>query len=389
MKNKKKSFFSSLFLNSKPTTKNLYKLFKPDITDFYLYFFKLSITFTIWIICSKRFGFYTLFSFWEIPLNACVIGFDTDSSDDPFYVLLGTPLKQVKFPHNGYYFYLKLCTFLTLGNIKYAFILSVIIINFFLVYLYRRLLIIYKIGKNHIQLTCFFCLIPTTSSLFHALPTFDSYLFCFICLSLILYKTNHQFLSLFCCFFVCLIRFEGILLPISLLISSIFIPDLKLIIYYFSITLFDYLILIRPYKCSQYLIPGQELNKNYFTTPFKMCLGYIAEIAELMRGNSYIVVNVIIDFSSALLIYDSFPLGIFSLSYFIFFNCISHQMPYRFIMPTASISLICGFESFISSKSFKPLSVIFLPIYLYLLFYLSTSLIMSNQSFQLIWQSLF
>ena len=388
MKNKKK-FSQTFFLKSKPTTKKLSKLFKPDITDFVLFIFKLSITLTIWIITSKRFGFSDLFSFWEIPINACVIGFDIHSNDDPFYVLLGTPLKQIQFPHKGYYIYLKICSVLAFGNVKNTLIISVIFVNFFLVFLFRRLLIVYKIGKNDVQLTCFFCMFPTTAGLFHAIPTFDSFLFCIICLSLILYKCNSHILSLVCCFYACLIRFEGIFLPFSLLISSILYFDIGLIFMYFVITIICYLMLIKPYNFKEYMIPGQEPSSNYLTYPFKMCIEYISTISELMRGNTYIVANIVIGYTIAILILKAFPLGILSLCHLLLFNSISHPMPFRFLLPASSIATICGFESIISHRSFKPLSVIFLPVYLYLLFYLSTSLVESNQTFKIVWQSLF
>ena len=365
--------------------KSFVKTFAIDKFDIFLFLFNAALTITIWIMTIKRFSLSLIFTYNEIPITAFEVANGIKEYGDVFNQFYKIPFKDFKYPLNGYYFYLKIVYFLCLGHLKTALFISVLIINFLLVYLFRRLLLVYNFAKNPILSTCMFCILPTKVPMFYSLPTFDGLFFCLICFNLIVYKLNFHSLSLISCILICTIKFEGLSLPIALLLSSAFSLDLKHGVLYFLVFLFDYYVFYAPYQYSKFFMPGQNPNENFLDYPFSKFFYLIGDISRLMDSQALLVANIIVFIGSLNVLFISFPVGFVSLFFFVLMNSTNSNSPYRLLLPASSISVICGYDMLFSSKYFKCLSVFILPLYFFFLFFFIPNFISSSTPYENAW----
>lgn len=362
-------------------------LFLPDIYDIFLACFVTFITISIWLITAKRFGFDSIYTFWDAPNSLVWIQGSLDNSDDLYTIYYGTSAKDIMFPHCGYYLYMYLIYILALGSFKYTLLLSVIISGILSVYLFKRLLLVYRPVKNILFSCVIFCLIPLHTVMYRAVPTYDTFFLNVIMLALIFAKLDYHILAAITSIYVCLIRFEGVIVPITLLIVESFKRNLQAVSFYMIAIMIDLFVLILRVDWKFFIVPNQPHTVSYIDVPYNITLTQISSISNLMKGNSYLISHSLFLLGTGFLVSSSLPLAIFCIFWEIFYASLTNTEPMRFAIPLITFSIVCGFDMLFNSKNSRFILVVLAPFYMFLVLFVSSSQYQAYQDSKQIWNA--
>ena len=206
-------------------------------------------------------------------------------------------------------------------------------------------------------------------------------------LALILSKLGLHILAAACSVYLCFIRFEGIIVPITLFIVSAIRLDVKDLITYLISILFDFFFLIFNVPWKSYLIPNQLHSESFISVPLNATLQQISSISTLMKGNSYLISHCIFLLGAGSLVTNALPLSIFCYLWEFFYSCLTNSEPIRFTIPMETIAIVCGFDMLWNSKGSRFMLVIMCPAYMFLILFFCPQQYQAYQQSKQIWNA--
>lgn len=337
--------------------KNILKIDKSDKIISIIAFATTIITWISFKYFSKSFSL--IYTFWDSsdPVIYTMISSGKTRREDLIYqnfhnkrytdVLNPLPVQRLIY---------RIFRIFSLGYYQLAQLLYTLFFSVLSALIFKRLLTAYNLSKDPLFTTILFCVFPLRFVLYRSLPTYDTLFLCLIFLSFIFYRNGFHFSLILLITIATFTRFEGFLLFIIFLILYALQSDIKSLISMGAATFAIFLIINIKYpNYSQFIIPlsSTQNNERFEMKPFFYYFYLRRSISNLRAIHALEMIYFPCIFGGCVLLFENLPLSVFCFVYTIFLSFIQSTDIHRFAIPVHVISMLIGFDFFLSIPSIK------------------------------------
>jgi len=373
------SIFSTVFAHLNPDKKKLSDIFKPNKFDLFLIIIVNFPTIAIWISLGYQGRFKSFLSFYDCPLYfRGILERNVSLEPDLYLKLFNKSRDSVIPPLPGFRFVTNMFYYAFLKKLVLSESCLVLVCSSLSVYLFKRLIVVFNATKNPKFSSLLFCFIPIRAVLFRSVPSYDTFFINCIFLVMIFEKTGHNHLTLAMCIIASLIRFEGILMALSILLFSLIRMNFGDVLLYI-VYLIGYIIaiMVKIPNWKTYVIPFGHDGSFGFSLfvhfrRIKNTISNLRAIHSLLEHYLILFIGIVNLFSI------SFQLFTISILWFCFVLLIDSLDPFRYSLIISILSII-GYDSLMQQKYCRIVVLIISPILIILSIYYSQGQIMSNQ----------
>ena len=310
--------------------------------------------------------------YWDGPnyLFVAATLYNTDNVENPWTTVFQFPDYYLACHLPGYPLFIRFCSFFSFGNLIIGGYISILLSSFLLIYVFRRVLIVYNCSENPLLLTCLLPFIPTRLTLYHSVPASEPLFLSFVCFSLIFYKLAHYSFMIFFVWLCCITRIEGMAvgatygfcflllkdIPHAAMMFLTFVPDICLVIMHKAI-----------YGEWMAYFKFNQKNQGIIQWPPMNLIISSSKHTNDLTTYSFIAYFLVLIFSWLFVIPKNGPAAILSLIFILYIPLLFHIDIYRYGLPASVFCFLIGLDKLWSSPKMKnTLKIIWLPYFIFL-----------------------
>ena len=339
----------------------------------------------IWVFCAIFSTPTAPMDYWDGPnyLYAAITLYNIPKNN-PWTIYFSYPQSYFACHLPGYPILIRIISTFVFNCFQFGYIITIILVPLLFVYVFRRLLIIYKCVKDPTWSATLLAIFPIRFVIYHSTGASEPLFMLLIALGMIFFKIEKPLQLCLCICGCCITRVEGIIVWGTFGLCYLLRFDIKKAFYVGCCLIsFGLLILFHYIKFGEYdaylkFNQGQQriISRRFFDEMrFSPKWGW-----SPLQFESIIPLYIPFFFGIFLCYTNHLPYAILGTAYFIFISILNHLDIYRYALPGFLPTLIIGFDSLFSSKQFRIMSPIIISLILSFEVFYATNQINCNRA---------
>lgn len=356
-------FFPSIFPVKVP-----YHFWKFSRKDFICCLIQTSSILVFWIIWTIKEHHHSILSYWDSPNYIyCSITLYNIPPDNPWTSFFQSPRSYFSCHFPGFPLIIRIFSLITFRNFQLSTKLSILLINFFISYFFRRFLILYQCSSKPMLSTILFSFVPIRLFIYKLTGASEPLYFLCVLMSFIFYKIDFFIPMWFSISLAIITRIEGLALWGTIGLCYLLRKNFKGAFITGTTFLSFCLVFLMHYFRFGKITGYFDYNQGFQSIvhhPF-----YMIKELSCRRSIEEIVPELFLYFILILgtlrTVFISVPFAIFSFVYFLYIISIFHLDTFRYALPGYIIVLFVGFNDVFCKDEFKYVLMILGPFFLF------------------------
>lgn len=333
--------------------------------EWVLYLLNILFIVVVWIIgLAGPAGAPGVLSYWDGP-NYIYAGLTLYRipDDNPWTLGFKYPPSYFACHFPGLPLVIRLLSTFALNNAIIGTYATVIAISTLLLYVFKRLLIIYNITEKPLFLTGVLVLLPLRYAVYHSVVASEPLFMLFCFLAFIFFRVNKMIPLFLSICGACITRIEGLAIWGTIGLCYLLRRDLlRAIVIGFTLIAPASVFLMHQFRFGTWMayFEFNQGQQGIISLPplreFLLTHKYSRDLREILAHDTLLAPFFI---GTAMTLVTCVPLGIFSTVYLLYVSCLHHIDTFRYALPGFVLAVVVGFAKFWESREVASVAPIF------------------------------